>query len=610
MLCMYSAELLLKKGHMWSIYFRLVSLVFRYKLQVCLAWLFVVSAGVFLLINPKLLAWAIDRGIVTKQDHRYQVLIVAALAILGAAVLRSVSHYFQQYLGQWIAQRIAYDLRNSLYNRIQHLSFAYHDKNQTGQLMSRVTQDVEATQQFVQTGIIRAAYFLIVMVGALVLMFLSNWRIGLVTLPFLMFIACSSAVFSAMLRSTWTRVQEGLARLTTVLHENLSGVRVVKSFRREDVEIAKFSKQAESLFEASYASTRLQTLSVPTLSGIWMLGLAATIWFGGHEIAMGRLTQGELASFALYLILLQQPLRSLGQVVNVTSRAYAAGRRIFEILDAESAVKEVPNAAPLEKVTGHVRLENVSFGYDRLSPVLHKINIDAQPGQIIALLGPTGSGKTTIVNLLPRFYDVTEGQITIDGKEIRSVTLASLRRCMAIVQQDVFLFSGTIRKNITYGVPAATQEQIESAARTSRIHDFIMTLPEGYDTWVGERGVTLSGGQKQRMSMARTLLMNPPILILDDSTASVDTETEYLIQQALQEVMKGRTTFVIAQRLRTIKKADQILVLNKGQIIERGRHDELLLKDGLYRRIYDLELRDQEDATNGTLPMARTIASY
>ncbi len=593
---------------MWSIYFRLISLVFRYKLRVFFAWFFVVSSGVFLLVNPKLLAWAIDSGIVTG-ERNYRIIILAALAILGAAALRSISHYFQQFLGQWIAQRIAYDLRNSLYNRIQRLSFAYHDKNQTGQLMSRVTQDVEATQQFVQTGIIRAAYFIVVMIGALILMFISNWRIGLVTLPFLLFIACSSAVFSAMLRSTWTKVQEGLARLTTVLHENLSGVRVVKSFGRQDAEIAKFTKEAESLFEVSFASTRLQTISVPTLAGIWMLGLATTIWVGGYEVAAGRLTQGELASFALYLILLQQPLRNLGMIVNVTSRAYAAGKRIFEILDAESAVKEAPNAPVLEKVTGHVRLEDVSFGYDRLSPVLHNINIDARPGQVIALLGPTGSGKTTVVNLLPRFYDVSNGRVTIDGNDIRSITLSSLRRCMAIVQQDVFLFSGSIKENITYGVPEATQERIESAARTSRIHDFIMSLPEGYDTWVGERGVTLSGGQKQRISMARTLLMNPAILILDDSTASVDTETEYLIQQALHEVMKGRTTFVIAQRLRTIKSADQILVLNKGQIVEQGRHEELLTKNGLYRRIYDLELRDQEEEATGTHAVAANITA-
>ncbi len=592
-----------------STYFRLYSLVLRYRFRVILAFLCVAGASAFLLITPKLLAWTIDFGIRTPHQQRYLVLVIAALAIFGAAGLRSISAFGQQYLGQWLAQRVAYDLRNAIYNRLQHLSFAYHDTHQTGQLMSRATQDVEATQQFIQMGVLRAAYLLVIMVGTLVLMVLSNWRLALVTAPFLLIIAGSSGLFSTLLRATWTRVQEGLARLTIVLQENLSGARVVKSFGREELEIAKFTKEAESLFEASYDSTRLQSISVPTMAGIWMFGMAATIWFGGQEIVAGRLTQGGLASFALYLTLLQQPLRGLGMVVNVTARAYSAGKRIFEILDAESAVKEAPDAVTLSQVTGHVRFEGVSFGYNRLSPVLRDINIDAQPGQVIALLGPTGSGKTTIVNLLPRFYDVSEGRITIDGKDIRDIAIASLRQGIAIVQQDVFLFTGTIRDNISYGAPGATQEQIEEAAKTAFIHDFIKAQPQGYDTWVGERGLTLSGGQKQRVSIARTLLLNPTILILDDSTASVDTETEYVIQQALQEVMKGRTTFVIAQRLRTVKMADQILVLNKGQVVEQGRHEELLKQNGFYRRIYDLELRDQEEALNKAQPLAQQLAT-
>lgn len=592
-----------------STYIRLYSLALRYRLRVGLAFLCVIGAGAFLLITPRLLAWAIDFGIRVQHEQRYMVLLIAALAIFGAAGLRSVSAYGQQYLGQWLAQRVSYDLRNSIYDRLQRLSFAYHDSHQTGQLMSRATQDVEATQRFIQMGVLRGSYLVLVTIGTLVLMTISNWRLALVTSPFLLVIAVSSGIFTTLLRGTWSRVQEGLARLTIVLQENLSGARVVKSFGREELEIAKFTREAESLFQASYDSTKLQSISVPTMAAIWMFGMAATIVFGGHEIAAGRLTEGGLASFALYLTLLQQPLRSLGVVVNVTARAYSAGKRIFEILDAESAVKEAPDALTLGDVTGHVRFEGVSFGYNRLSPVLHDINIDAHPGQVIALLGPTGSGKTTIVNLLPRFYDVSEGRITIDGKDIRDITIASLRQSIAIVQQDVFLFTGTIRDNISYGVPGATQEQIEKAARTASIHDFIQAQPQGYDTWVGERGLTLSGGQKQRVSIARTLLLNPAILILDDSTASVDTETEYIIQQALQEVMKGRTTFVIAQRLRTVKMAGQILVLNRGHIVEQGRHEELLKQNGFYRRIYDLELRDQEEALSTAQPLAQQVAT-
>jgi ATP-binding cassette subfamily B protein len=578
------------------LYLRLYALVFAYRRRVTLAWLCVFGAGAFILVSPKLVGWAIDYGMRTEHERRYLILVIAALTVFGAAGLRSLFMYGQQFLGEYLAQRVAYDLRNSIYNRLQRLSFAYHDRHQTGQLMSRATQDVEAVRMFIQMGVLRATYFAMVLIGAMVLMLFSNWRLALLTVPFLVAIALSSGYFSVLLRTAWTRVQDGLARLTAVLQENLSGARVVKSFGREDVEIAKFTREAESLFVDSYDATRLQAVSVPAMFGIWMLAMTATIWFGGREIAAVRLTEGELAGFALYLTLLQQPLRALGMIINVTARAYSSGRRVFEIIDAESAVKEAPGAVALDRPAGHVRFEGVAFTYNNLSPVLQDIEIDARPGQVIALLGPTGSGKTTIVNLLPRFYDATGGRITIDGRDIRDVTLASLRRCMAIVQQDVFLFSGTVRDNISYGAPGATQEQIERAARAARIHDFVVGLPEGYDTWVGERGLTLSGGQKQRVSIARTLLLDPAILVLDDSTSSVDTETEYQIQQALTEVMRGRTTFVIAQRLRTIKTADQILVLSRGQIVERGRHEELLKLDGFYRRIYDLELRDQEEA--------------
>ncbi|MFN8559133.1 MAG: ABC transporter ATP-binding protein [Dehalococcoidia bacterium] len=321
-----------------------------------------------------------------------------------------------------------------------------------------------------------------------------------------------------------------------------------------------------------------------------------TVWYGGHEVVDGRLTVGQLTTFLFYLQLLQMPVRSLGFMVNLIARAASSGQRAYEILDAESAVKEKPGAADLGAVRGHVRFERVSFGYNSISPVLRDIDIDARPGEMVALLGPTGSGKSTVVNLMPRFYDVTGGRITIDGIDIRDVTLASLRRAIGIVQQDVFLFLDSIRENIRYGRTGATDTEVEEAAKAARIHDFIMSLPDGYDTWVGERGVTLSGGQKQRIAIARTLLLNPPVLVFDDSTSSVDMETEYLIQQALAELMRGRTTFVIAQRLRTVERADQILVLHEGRIVERGRNAELLSQDGLYRQIYDLELRDQAEA--------------
>jgi len=436
----------------------------------------------------------------------------------------------------------------------------------------------------------------VLLAASLALMMITNWKLALVVWAFIPFIVWRSTVMAFSLRPLWTAIQEGLARIATVLQEALTGARVVKAFGREEYEGEKFRREAEAVYTDSYTSSRIQAKKGPFMSGLWMAATAAAVWFGGREVISGNLELGELAAFLLYLNILQMPVRMAGWVIMIGARANAAGQRIFEILDAESAVEEKPGARPLPAVKGHVQFQDVSFGYDAISPVLSHIDIDAKPGQIVALMGPTGSGKTTVVNLMPRFYDVTGGRITIDDIDIRDTTLASLRQAIGTVQQDVFLFSATIRDNIAYGAVDATDEQVREAAEAAHIHDFIMELPDGYETWVGERGITLSGGQKQRIAIARTLLMDPRILILDDSTSSVDTQTEYQIQQSLQCVMEGRTTFVIAQRLRTVKMADQILVLQDGEVVERGRHDELLRRDGIYRQIYDLELRDQEEA--------------
>ncbi|MDZ7727906.1 MAG: ABC transporter ATP-binding protein [Dehalococcoidia bacterium] len=337
----------------------------------------------------------------------------------------------------------------------------------------------------------------------------------------------------------------------------------------------------------------------PLMQGLSMLQIAVTVGFGSYLILQGSLTEGALTTFVLWLSLLMMPIRSLGFVINVTSRAVSSSERIFELLDARSPVEERPGAVELNP-TGHVRLEHVGFAYDDgLGAVLQDINIDAEPGKVIALLGPTGSGKSSVVNLTPRFYDVTEGRVTIDGVDVRDATIESLRRNIGIVQQDVFLFVGTIRDNIAYGRPDATLEEVQAAAQAANIHEFIESLPYGYDEWVGENGITLSGGQKQRIAIARTLMLDPSILIFDDSMSSVDAQTEYLIQQALQQLMHGRTTFVIAQRLRTVKDADEIVVLDGGRIVQRGTHEELLNEPGLYREIYDLELRAQEEAYQG-----------
>lgn len=582
---------------------RLLAFLSPYKRRTALAALCVLASGAAVLVMPQLIGWAIDYGLgVEKQGDELvatgerRLLVFAALAIVGTAVLRGVFAYGQTYLGEWISQRVAYDIRNRIYDRLQRLSYAYHDRQQTGQLMSRATQDVEAVRWFIAMGVLRGAYIFILLAAVLVLMLLTNWKLALVSWAFLPLIAWRSTVMALTLRPIWMKIQDGLARIATVLQEALTGARVVKAFGREEYESEKFGREAQAVFADSYRSSRIQAVNSPMMTGLWLGAGAAILWFGGREVVNNNLGIGQLTAFLLYLTVLQIPVRALGWIIMITSRANASGQRIFDILDAESAVKEKPGALELIGGRGHVRFEDVSFGYDAISPVLSHIGIDAKPGQVIALMGPTGSGKTTIVNLMPRFYDATGGRITIDGADIRDVTLASLRRTIGTVQQDVFLFSATIRDNIAYGAVDATQERIEEAAKAAHIHGFVVSLDDGYDTWVGERGITLSGGQKQRVAIARTLLMDPRILILDDSTASVDTETEYLIQQTLAGLMEGRTTFVIAQRLRTVKMADQILVLEDGRIVERGRHEGLLRKGGVYRQIYDLELRDQEEA--------------
>ena len=529
-------------------------------------------------------------------EGKNSTLAIAAGLLILVALMRGFFTYWMQFLGEWLSQHVAYDLRNHIYEKLQRLSYAYHDKQQTGQLMSRATQDVEATRMFIQLGALRLLDISLRIVVAAVLMFSSNWMLALVAWSLMPLVAFQSIRIQLKSRVMWMKVQDQLGRITTVLQENLTGVRVVKAFSRQDYESQKFQKETDELFDWNIRQNRIQAQTNPFYQAMSMLSQVFVLGIGAYFITQGKLSYGDLTAFLLYQSLLIMPMRMLGFIVQMFARAGASGDRIFEVLDAESAVKEMPNALPLENVSGRVRFENVSFAYDAISPVLRGVTFEAKAGQVVALLGPTGSGKTTIVNLLPRFYDVTAGRILIDDTDIRDTTLQSLRANIGIIQQDVFMFSATIRDNIAYGAVNSTYEQIIEAAKIARIHHFIMSLPDGYDTWVGERGVTLSGGQKQRLSIARALLLDPRILILDDSTSSVDTQTEYLIQQALSEVMKGRTTLVIAQRLRTVKNADEILVMKDGTIAERGQHEALIALDGLYREIYDLELRDQEEA--------------
>ena len=523
-------------------------------------------------------------------------LILAAALVVGFAVARGISAFAQTFISESLGQRIAYDLRNQIYDTVQRLSYAYHDKVQTGQIMSRATQDVEAIRMFMSMASLRLLMIILMIIVGVGGMFYFHWQLALVSCVSLPYIAWRSWAVHRVMRPLWVEIQASEARMTEVADEGLGGIRVVKAFSREPVEAAKFGRAAEEQRNLQLTQATLMARHAPMLQGVAGIQVAATVGVGALFITQGSLAAGELILFLVALQLLQMPVRMLGFMITSFSRAIAAGTRVFEVLDARSAVQEREGAVPLTGAQGHVRFRDVSFGYDNVSAVLSNIEIDAPPGKVIALLGPTGSGKSTIVNLLPRFYDVTEGSISIDGVDIRNYQLESLRANIGSVQQDVFLFLGTIRDNIAYGRPEATQEEIETAAKAARIHDFIMSLPYGYDEWVGERGVTLSGGQRQRVAIARTLLLDPRVLIFDDSTASVDTQTEFLIQQALATLMEGRTTFVIAQRLRTVMRADEILVLDRGEVVQRGTHDELLEEEGLYRTIYDLELRDQEEA--------------
>jgi ATP-binding cassette subfamily B protein len=597
---------------------RLIPYLKNYKMQLTLAWIAMMAAAVFVMVSPILIRFAIDFGLDPQSDSanhlksldgNSKLLIFGSLALVVFAIGRGLAQFGQQYLGETVGQSVAYDIRNEIYDNLQRLSYAYHDKVQTGQIMSRATQDVENIRMFVNMGALRLAFITIMLLISVVGMFWINWQLALVSVASLPFLAWRSYITSAKLRPVWMEIQQNQAEMTQVAEEGLTGIRVVKAFAQEPFESQKFAAAAKKQADLSYYSARVQAGNQPMLQGLSAAQVAVTVGVGAYFISEGKISVGDLALFTLWLNTLQLPVRSVGFIINIVARCISSAERVFELIDAQSAVQEKPDAVVLQNSKGHVVFDNVSFGYDNLSAVLSGVDIDATPGKVIALLGPTGSGKSTVVNLIPRFYDVTEGSITIDGTDVRDVTLDSLRKNIGIVQQDVFLFIGTIRDNIAYGRPEATQEDIEAAAKAARIHDFIVSLPYGYDEWVGERGVTLSGGQKQRIAIARTLLLDPKILIFDDSTASVDSQTEFLIQQALNELMKGRTTFVIAQRLRTVMRADEILVLQNGRVVQRGKHTELLEQEGLYRRIFDLELRDQEEALGRPAPASLAAAN-
>ncbi len=518
-----------------------------------------------------------------------------ALVIMGITVVRGVLSFGQNYLGETLGQLVTYDIRNTFYDHVQRLSFAFHDKYHTGNLMSRAVNDVDNVRMFINMGLVRTPYSIALAVLVGVILISMDWKLGLLSVSFMPIVGYHSSVLRLKMRTIWFTVQEKMADMSTVLQENLTGVRVVKAFSSEAYEESKFNEKNSEVATEYIAAERLQAHNSSFVLFSFVVALGLVMWFGGRQVINGSLEWGELAQFIIYMQMLQMPVRMTAYLVNSYARAASAGQRIFEILDTPSPVQQAEDSREMTGVRGDVRFDNVSFGYEGGLPVLHDISFEAEAGKVIALLGAPGSGKTTIVSLIPRFYDVSSGSITIDGGDVRNATLESLRRNIGIVQQDVSLFTTSLRENIAYGREDAPMDKIVEAAKVAQLHDFIESLPEGYETVIGERGSTLSGGQRQRLSIARAVLLDPPILVLDDSTSSVDARTEDMIREAMESVMRGRTTFVIAHRLSTVHKADTILVLRDGGIVERGTHQELLQLGGLYREIYDLQLRPQEE---------------
>ncbi len=552
----------------------------------------VVGAGSSLAV-PRIIGTAVDEAL-TNGVQRDLVVMALGIAALGLTIF--VAYYLEQYLNISVGYLVIHDLRREYFRKLQSLSFAFHDSQKTGDLISRGSSDMTPIRFFFGGTFGLTIWASVIVVGTTVILISMNLKLALIVLAFTPPIAWRTWVMLPFMFRNWLKSQEETGKMATVVQESITGMRVVKSFGAQDLETSKFEDRATKVrnyWTAASMSAHNRNLIT---SSIFAMATAAVLWFGAQEVVDGRLTPGGLAAFVLYLNLLAIPLEEIGWIAVVVSRASSAGQRIFEIIDAESPIKEKPNATTLNAVRGLVRFDHVSISYDSKAPALTDVDLEVQPGQVVAVLGAPGSGKSTLVHLIPRFYDVTEGRVTIDRIDVRDGTLESVRKSVGVVMQDVFAFSATLRDNITYGVDSATDDEVVAAAKVAQLHEFAEGLSDGYETRVGERGVTLSGGQRQRLAIARTVLVDPPILVFDDSTSSVDVETEYQIQQALAEVIEGRTTFIVAHRLSSVRNADLIVVMEDGRIVEQGSHEELLSLDGHYRRIHDIQLKPYEEA--------------
>jgi ATP-binding cassette subfamily B protein len=560
---------------------------------------------------PAILRDVVDIGLQTS-DSSY--MLAAGLLVIGLGLLRGIVGFAFRYFGEKLSHFIAFDIRNEVYNKVQNQSFAYHDISQTGTLITRAISDVSEVQRFFAYGLIDGINTVLLVSGVSIIMLITSPILAIIALLPLVPLAYFSRNFAMSVDPAWKKIMDRLQTLGNHIQESTLGAEVVRAFAREPYEIQKFAEDNEHLYHETVTLVKRWGNYIPLSTFIIAFSTALVLFFGGlmERNGIGGVTVGLVVAFNVYVLLLAMPIRFLGFVILLLTQGISSARRVFEILDTPEKIVNKSVTRPLSAMKGVVRFDDVTFFHESAAiPSLRHIQLEARPGEVIALLGPTGSGKSTLVNLIPRFYDVSEGAVTIDGVDVRDIDLRDLRRQIGFVLQQTLLFSASVKENIAYGKPEATDEEIIAAAKAANVHEFAMEFPDGYDTLIGERGVTLSGGQRQRVAIARALLINPRILILDDSTSSVDTKTEARIREALSNLMAGRTTFVIAQRLSSVQEADQILVLKDGEIIERGKHDQLLELDGYYTEIYRLQLEDQERvrrelASIGILPVKQS----
>jgi ABC-type multidrug transport system fused ATPase/permease subunit len=510
-----------------------------------------------------------------------------ALAIVGAGVGRIALSVPRRLIAGRVSLGVEYDMRNRLYGHLQSLELGFFDRQQTGQLMSRTTVDLQSIRFFLGYGLVFILQNFLTILLAACVMFYLNPSLAAITLAPVPVVILAAARYGRLSRPALQEVQQRIAELTADAEENISGIRIVKAFAREEQRYAQFTGRVGRVFDQSMFSTHLRAFYNPMISFLPNLGLAAVLLVGGRQVVNGSITIGEFATFNTYLLMLMFPMRMLGIALGMAQRAVASGNRVYELLDREPEIEPPANPQPLPAGRGRVRFDHATLAYDGGAPAIAGVTLDVSPGETVAIVGPTGSGKTTLVAAVARLYDLTEGSVEIDGRDVREIDPAELRRAIALVPDDGFLFSASVRENIAYAKPDATQEEIELAARRAQIHSFVESLPDGYETMVGERGLTLSGGQRQRLAIARALIMDPRVLILDDATASVDAATEREIKRALREVMEGRTTFIIAHRLSTIALADRVVVMEHGRISAQGTHEQLLEESPLYAEIVD-----------------------